>query len=421
MNNLETYADVALLISVLVIVIPCIAGCVLLPRMVRRVGEYVDQFNAHFLNLKQSVPDKSLVEQTVATGKDLSHSLTTHQKVVETMPELLSRKVADQITQGIEPLSNEIATLSKKTEVSIARLSHILGISHDHFLKALVTLNEDGKLTEWVSAFREAVDPLQSTALAIEKHYAVSRELVQNTGNLAIKWGEHWSSVETSFSRFSDVIARWAADEASHLRDTESRVMKRLEEVAGTNAQIAESLSELQTTRTRLMESNESLTRSVQQTANNIEALIRLSQVLQHQHQQDLRAQGEFQEAFRAWQTGIQSQTDAFQVQIRTMTASASKTMEELSTHVQDSIHQMGEMIRAFHHTHGQALDKLIQLHEASHEKQTQLAVKQGVLVDRMAGMITDLPARKIQLIQLGVTITQLIALGVLTYGIFSR
>ncbi len=180
--------------------------------------------------------------------QQLSQALDAQRRTTEQLPELVSGAVASEVKVGLTPLQSELRGMSKTQQGALGQVSNALAQSHNHFTRAVMTLNHDGSLSEWVTSLHDTAEPFQKAATTLVQHSETTRQILSSTGELVRECAGQRQAVERAFTHFSDMVERSATEETVSLRDIEHRVMQRLEEVAETNSLVAQSLSELQTT-----------------------------------------------------------------------------------------------------------------------------------------------------------------------------
>jgi len=351
--------------------------------------------------------------------QSLGRALDAQRQTTEKLPALVAEKVAGQVEVGLDPLKGEIGRLSEAQQAALGEISEALARSHNHFSQAVLTLNQDGSLSEWVSSLRDTAEPFQKATSSLELHYQTARQLLGSTGELVSQWASQREAVEGAFQHFSAMVERSAAAETTHLRDIEHRVMQRLEEVASTNTTVSQALSELQTTSRNTMASHQNLAQSVQDTVLKVGELADLGQRTQEQHHELVRAQKGVQQGFDAWRQQMERGVAEFQRKLEELPTRVATSLEEKTRTTIEGIQNLGQQLGDAQATHAQQLTDLRQKQEAVIETQTRLVRRQETLVGEVEEWITQLPTRTVQISILALLACQLVVLGVMAYGIF--
>src|SRR6185369_6909983 len=214
-------------------------------------------------------------------------------------------------------------------------LSEELARSHEGFTRAVLTLNHDGSLSEWVGGFREAVQPLVSVSSAVEHHYDTAGQVLRTTGALVEQWAAQKEAVVGAFEKFKESVDLSAAHEVRHLRDLEQRVMDRLEEVAETNANVA---------------------RSVERTVQQVTEVVEIGRQTQSQHHEVIRAQQQAQKDMAGWHKQAEQGLATLQENIGRITAGTGAALESLRQETQKALTALGGQLEGFHREHVKAV-----------------------------------------------------------------
>lgn len=354
--------------------------------------------------LQAALPDRALVEQLTEVQQSLREAVDAQRTAVQELPRKISGAVSTEVRSGLDPARKEMESLALQSR----SLSEALARSHEDLSQAVLTLNQDGSLGEWVGGFREAVQPLQSVSAAIERHYETAGQVLRTTGGLVEQWAAQRDAVVQAFQSFSVTVDRSAAAETTHLRDIENRLMNRLEEVAETNATVARALSELQTAGRNALETSTDLTSSVEKTRQQIAELLEFGRQTQMQHHELIRQQQQVQKDFGEWDRRTGEQITVLHQGIGEIARSSTGALAALHKETQ-----------SFHQTQTQAIQALHKAQEEAAARQEATARRQSEIVDRVQGLLGELPTRQGQrllLILLGVQVAATVLVAVAVY-----
>jgi len=301
--------------------------------------------------LRNNVPKREVVEQINTTNRALSQSLVSHEKVVKQLPTTISTRIADEVHTGLAPLNTEIG-----------KLTYALSHDHEQFIMALNTLNSDGKLSEWVNEFREAIEPLQATTSALTQHYTTSQKVLETVQSLAVEMASVRQTTESSFKRITTAVEHWEATETTHMRDIEHRVMARLEEVADIHDRVANGLSEQQTATTTLLSSNRELDKSVQKITGIVEGFHNLSEQIDTQYHNLFNRVTQSTEKLGAEATGVRLTTESSFKEILTV---VKRWEVDETTHMRDIEKRIMDRLAEVTDTHNRVADGLSELRNA--------------------------------------------------------
>lgn len=361
------------------------AGVVVLAVLSFRSSRLLEQ-------LRGILPDKGLVDRLVETQGALTQSIEAQRKAVQELP----RTVAGTVAAEVKPLSESLAR------------------SHDHFSRAVLTLDQDGSLGEWVGGIREAVEPLQAVSTAIERHYDTAGQVLRTTSGLVEQWASQREAVVHAFQRFAETVERSAAAETTHLRDIEHRIMNRLEEVAETNAAVAHSLSELQTASRNTLETQAGLARSVEATVQRTSELIDLGKQTQTQHHELIRSQQAAQKELGRWQKDADQGLKKLHESVGQIAEATSQSLGQTRQELSRSISALQALLQEFHQSHGKALAQLQARQEAAARREEEIAQKQEGLIADVRRMLEGLPVRRFQLVSMALLGAQVVLTAVL-------
>ncbi len=261
----------------------------------------------------------------------------------------------------------------------------------------MLTLNQDGSLSEWVGGIRQAVEPLQAVSSAVERHYDTAGQVLRTTSGLVEQWASQREAVVHAFQRFAETVERSAAAETTHLRDIEHRVMNRLEEVAETNAAVSHSLSELQTASRNTMETQAGLARSVEATVQRTSELIDLGKQTQTQHHELIRSQQGAQRDLARWQKDADKGLQKLHENVGLIAEETSQSLGQTRQELQRSVSALQGLVQEFHQAHGKVLSQLQARQEAAARREEEIASKQEGLLAEVRKVLEGLPARRFQ------------------------
>lgn len=350
----------------------------------------------------------------------LGQALDAQRQATQQLPGIVAGTVANEVQSGLAPVQGELAALSKTQQQALGQVSTALSQSHDHFTRAVMTLDHDGSLSEWVGSLRDTTEPFQKATTTLVQHSETTRQILSTAGELVRECAGQRQAVETAFKHFSEMVERSATEETVHLRDIEHRVMQRLEEVAETNTMVSQSLSELQTTHRSHLAAQQNLAQAVEDTVGQVGELIDLGHQTQQQHHELVRTQQEVQRGFSAWREDMDQGLARFQKRLEETPARVAANVERSTRETLDGIRQIGGEIREHQQQNAAALERVRQQQDAVVQAQAQLVRRQEVLMDEAESWMERLSARGLQLAIVGLLVGQLIVLGVLTYGVFN-
>lgn len=365
--------------------------------------------------LQATLPDRALVEQLTGLQESLREAVDAQRTAVQELPGKFSGAVSTEVRGGLDPARKEMESLALQSR----NLSEALARSHDHLSQAVLTLNQDGSLGEWVGGFREAVQPLQSVSSAIERHYETAGHVLRTTSGLVEQWAAQREAVVQAFQSFSVTVERSAAAETTHLRDIENRLMNRLEEVAETNATVAKALSELQTAGRHALETSTDLTSSVEKTRQQIAELIELGRQTQVQHHELIRLQQQLQKDFGEWDRRTGQQLAVLHESIGKIAQGTTEALETLRKETQQAVAYLASLLQKLHQSQVQAIQDLHKAQQTAAAQQEAVARRQSEIVDRVEGLLAELPTRRDQRLSLILLGSQVAATVIVAVAIY--
>lgn len=357
----------------------------------------------HLVALRASLPDRGLVADLAASQQALTESIEAQRKIVQELPRTVSGTIASEVRGGL-------VTFDQASQA----LSQALARSHDGFAQAVLTLNHDGSLSEWVGGLREAVQPLVSVSAAVEHHYDTAGQVLRTTSELVEQWAMQHGAVVGAFEKFSTVVERSAAAETAHLRDIEHRVMDRLAEVADTNANMAHGLAELQTAERSALETSADLARAVERTVQQVTEVVEIGRQTQSQHHELIRAQQQVQKDLGTWQKEADQGLAALREGIGRIAAGTDAALQSVRQETQKAVAALHGQLQGFHREHVQAVQELRARQEAVAKVQEELFQSERELLAEAARMLQSLPTRRHQVLILGLFGAQLVLTALL-------
>lgn len=368
--------------------------------------------------LKAEMPGRRAVDGLAQAMRSMTGALEAQRAVVTEMPKLIGGGVAAQVREGLQPLAEDLVRFSNDTKVGMEALAESLQTSQTAFTQAVITVNEDGGFDQWVGALRETIEPLQETGDVLERHFQVTDSMLETTESILADWSDQRAEVRKAFEDFSSAVARSATEEVAHLRDIEQRMTHRLEEVAETNALVAESLSALQTASRNAAASNENLARSVEGTVQRVAELIEANRQMQNRHHQLINAQDESRQRFEAWEKTVDAAVDHVNQGLEGLPRIVQGALGDVVTATEQSVQELGRMMGGFHTRHQKALEAIEARHRSMTARREELLAIEGRLMKERRAAAASQPLRSLQLWLLIVAGLQaLLLLGLLLHG----
>jgi ABC-type transporter Mla subunit MlaD len=374
-------------------------GVVILVILSLKSGKILNHLTQSFETVEKNIPERHLLENIGTASGELSSSLDAHKKVVVELPQLVSRNLSKEVQTGIDPVKVELSSLSENTKETMSRITGSLEESHKQFIGALLTLNAEGRLTEWVNAFREVVEPLQSSASSLKQHYDTAERLLKTTEDLVVQWTGQRQVVENAFKNFSEAVQRWTVEETTRFSDVEHRIMNRLEEVANTNALVSQSLSELQTAQTNMTGSQRELSDTVKQMVLKMREIMEVVQRSQEQHVQLNRGQAEMQNQVKTLLSEMENRTKALDNRINKILSEFESVHRTFAESVQNAIKDMNHTTKDFNKEHTKAIESLRKKHEQLVESQGHFVEKQELFFNQLNTFLDRVPTKKHQVV----------------------
>ena len=340
--------------------------------------------------------------------------LAGHKQILTSLP----GQVAGEVRKGLQPVEESLRGLIVENRQTLEELTTRLETSHQHLDQALLTLDRDGYLGDWVSSFRETAEPFQLATNALTDHYKTSGELLSTTGELVRHWSDEREAVQLAFRSFSETVERSQAAETTHLRDIEHRVMNRLEEVAETNSTVSHALSELQVASGRTLEAHENLADTVRSTVDKVGELLDLGQRTQEQHHQLIRGQEAVQKRFTNWHEGMETRIERFQRHLEEIPVKIGMAFQQQVEKAVEAFARLGSQIDAFHGEHTRILDETARRQAAVVERQGELAELESRVLDKLRRQAGLLPTRNLQVATLALLAVQVVLLGIVALAL---
>jgi len=165
------------------------------------------------------------------------------------------------------------------------------------FEGAIGTLADPGHLQDWVEALHGAVAPLDALRISLETHYAVSRGVLNSTGQVLEQWSAQRARVEESYLKVAEVLMTWSQNEEASRQEIERRILQRLQEQGAQSQLVAENLGALQTQIQAMANAVERVNATVEHTLqaqdNATNSISRLADAHQAALEEDRRARAE--------------------------------------------------------------------------------------------------------------------------------
>jgi len=375
---------------------------ILLWRSLRTLLGKLQHLDTALVGVGQKIPSKEVTRQMGQGHQALAGALSAHKSLIGGLPEKMAGKVAQEVNSGLRPLQKTVLESAKQSTTAINSLVQGFTESHDHFVQALLTLNDDGCFTEWLEGLQRVVNPLETVANAVEDHYRTSENLLARSSEISERWSGHWEQVSQNFKNFSERFEHWTNIEAAHNHDMEQRILARLEEVGKTNHLIGSNLAELQTARTQLMNSNRELSDAVHKVVTNIREISDFNERLNQQHNQILNAQNAYQERIFSWQKEVQTRVDTMIGHLSNMSDRMNKALDRIVE--QQAQFQKRSMDSAT------ALN--VKMAEAQ-KAQNGLIKSQERLLNQLTAKVRTLPDKNWQIAQFAILLLIALILGI--------
>lgn len=348
--------------------------------------------NREINEIANKLPSSELLNTLTAVNRSLVQSLDAQRSITGKIPDIIGRTLASEVSRGLGPMPAELKTLTQTISASIETYTQTLADSQEQLTGAIMTLNRDGSLAEWVDSFRDVSEPIQLAAASLDQHYQTTARILESLSHLTADWADQKKAVETSFTRFSEAVEAWMIDETTHFRNVEHRIMNRLEEVAATNETATQSLSALQTAHTKMAGAQDHLSDSLSEVIRKIPEIIDMAGKTQEQHRDLIRVQAELQTALGDLREKTLERSDDFE-----------KRTERL----------IGDMEKAF--------SKIEKRYSALSEAIEALVRDNQTLTRDSREVMRDMPSRKIQTLTAALTGACLAFAGIIAYGVLFR
>lgn len=327
--------------------------------------------------------------------------------------EALQRSVegAAQSTRSeIGHLKAELPRLYAPVQAGLLRLDEALPAmarSADVLSQTVHTINGDGHLGEWVVGFQTVMEPIQRAAVDLGGQSQAMGQVLHTTGRLFEEWAGQKQAVQRSFEQLSQILDRFTAQEVTHLRDIEHRIMARLEEEAETKHQLVASFSHMETSVNRTAD----LIGQVQdQTQRTRELLVQVRPVLEV-GQRALREQHVILEHFKTWQREFGTGIAEFQAALGRAPTEVSSALEKGLQPVLAHVRAISEAATQSHKAHAAQLQQLGAAQATELAAQNRVLSQQQELLEAASTRMASLPTRQSQFWVIGL----MIALNVFT------
>jgi hypothetical protein len=304
----------------------------------------------------------------VASALILRHALQqisrSHEQLRERLPAAIAEAVATETTRQFKPAETALQNTAQKN----AQVSEALVRTQQNLSQALVTLDGDGSLTEWVRGFQETSQPLVQAVRSVEHHYSTAEKLLESTSRLAAQCEAQRETVERSFSEFSSIVRNRSEKEELTLTRIAERMFDRLDSVSALSQRLADRFEEMQASEQNTLRAAESLSHSMQGLATRFGDLETINAQMQTRHADILRNQQKIQAEMQSSVVGlVQVETEARQT--------ARQATEEIN----------------------RQLTALRQERQAADKRQSEMTEKQREWISQFPATIRLLPSRQLQ------------------------
>ncbi len=338
------------------------------------------------------LPSRELLNSSAGLNQSLIQSLDAHRSMTGKIPDIIARTLAGEVERGLGPASAELKSLTESISESIESYTHTLSESQNQLTGAIMTLNRDGSLAEWVDSFRDVSEPIQKAVASLDRHYQTTGRILESLGNLLADWADQKNAVERAFTRFSEAVEAWMVDETTHFRNVEHRIMNRLEEVAATNETAVQSLSALQTAHAKMAGAQDNLSDSLSEVIRKIPEIIDMAGKTQEQHRDLIRVQSELQTALGDLRDKTLERSDDFEQRTKRLAVDMAKTFETIEKR---------------HESMFESIERLIRDNET--------------LTRESRDAMRDMPSKRIQVVTAALIGACLGFAGIIAYGVLFR
>lgn len=401
-----------------------IAALVLIGRLTKQLIEG----QREIARLGAALPDRALVEESSQMLGGLSRSLVTFEKVLDQLPMQMQSVVSHGIEQGLSPLSKRIDTSSRQVANHLDSVTGAFHQGHQELRRALLTVNGDGHLGEWVAQMQQSIQPLEQTATAVERHYQTSQALLQSTTNTLYRWQGHWEKIERAFSDFNQIVAERNAGELSRFADIEQRIDHRLRELADHERLVASNLSQLQSAMARLDGQQERTFQTMLSCANSVDGVVKSMKELHEALREQERIDFQRVERLREWQEQIQERIAQFPPHVGRLVQETRKLLAEMAEAFKATSTATFQLLRqnvaqveaassawqAQQETMSAELAATVAAHRA-------VVVDERKVIERVESALGQLPSRRLQAVLIAAGVLQVILLGACVYGLLAR
>ncbi len=315
--------------------------------------------------LHDVIPDKQLISALSSVQQNLSSVLSDEQKAIQNLPLLVSSTVSTQVNQGLEPLRNELSKSTQSSVSALLRLTDGLNHSHENFLQALSTVNNEGHFTEWITALRETVAPMEVAGGAIQNHYSTATSLLECNTRFVADWSVRWDEVADHLKKFNDHFEGWFTQERISRGQIEHRIMNRLEEVNDSNYLVKTSLAEMQSSGVKLLDSSRDLTDAVSALNSRLRELSIKHESLMSMQKDLLDGHAKVQSKLESFQVDLLKRSQSHQEQLGAF-------ISKVETALSNTIIRFDKDIAKLSQNYGSQLQEV--LHEITKQQSSQTA-----------------------------------------------
>ena len=175
-------------ISGLVILLLAVFVFIVMGALYIRASGVLGKIARSFDTLGQQIPSAEMLQQFHTTGQALTKALE-------------AQNLSHEIRTGIEPLQQDL---------------------HN----ALMLINTDGYLSEWVNSLQAGVEPFTKCTASISDLYTTANKILSCMGDLAAQWSQQRRTIEITHTRFAEAIENWTVDQTTHSHNIEQRIRK---------------------------------------------------------------------------------------------------------------------------------------------------------------------------------------------------
>jgi len=393
---------------------------------------------------------REVVEPLQKTSAALEDHYNTSQQVLKTVQALVvelagvrttAESSFERITTVVEHWEATENTHMRDIENRImARLEEVADIN-DRVGNGLLEqqtattqlLASNTQLNNSVREVMGIVEGLQHLSQRIDAQYQESyHKITQTTEKLVVEAAGLRQTSDGWLKRIASVIERWEADETTHMRSIEKRIMERLQEVAATHQKITDELSELQAVSVRVLKSQDQMQQSTQQAVEVMAHLQNLVQAIESKYHNILSVQESFQSSMQAQQQLFQSQLQTllseFESSLQQLTEQGTLLRRQLSEqgtklfkYAETALHGLHDMVTHLHTVHTEMLIGFEKQHQQYMRDQQTIFQQQMNLMNDAGLLMNRLPTKGMQIALLILFLFHLVLMGILAYDVLKN